>query len=87
MNLFLIGTIAIVALLASVKHTGKLRSFLQKKAAPAQILPRAITMLVLTAQVSELVRVIEHVSVVNVTAALMLLAIIVATKSGTESET
>jgi hypothetical protein len=85
MNLFLMGIVAVVALLSSVGHTNKLHRFLNKRAMGTQVVPKAITMLVMTAQVSELVKVVEHVSIVNVSAALMLLAIIIATKSGTEN--
>ena len=76
--------IAVVALLASMRESQKLHGFLEKRAGKSQVVPKAITMLIMTAQVSELVKVVEHVSIVNVSAALMLLAIIIATKSGTE---
>ena len=82
MNLFLMGILAVVALLSSVHHTKKLHVYLDKRTVKSQVIPKAITMLVMTAQVSELVKVVEHVSIVNISAALMLLVIIIATKSG-----
>jgi MFS-type transporter involved in bile tolerance (Atg22 family) len=86
MNLFLIGTLALVALLVSIGHSQKLHGFLEKRLPKKQVVPKAITTLVMTAQLSELVRTVEHVDIVHISAAIMLLAIIVATKSGTESE-
>jgi hypothetical protein len=46
--------------------------------------PMAVQALVLVAQAGELVKVVDHVSPVNLAAALLLLAILVATRSGTE---
>jgi hypothetical protein len=86
MTLFLLVCIAAVAALSAIKQHGKLQAVLAKRKATTQYLPKAIGMLVLTAQVSELVRVVEHVTIVNLAAALLLLAIIVATKTGTEGE-
>jgi hypothetical protein len=86
MTLFLLVVIACVAVVSAIKQHGKFQAVLAKRKATAQYLPQAIGMLVLTAQVSELVRVVEHVTIVNLAAALLLLAIIVATKTGTEGE-
>ncbi len=66
--------------------------FLQKKPSSTKpeavraMLPHAVSMLIVTAQISELVKVVEHVTVVNMTAALLLLTVMVATKTGTEGE-
>jgi hypothetical protein len=86
MTLFLLVIIAVVAVVSAIERHSKLQSALAKRKTAAQYLPKAIGMLVLTAQVSELVRVVEHVTIVNLAAALLLLAIIVATKTGTEGE-
>ncbi|MBI5530492.1 MAG: hypothetical protein HY918_03250 [Candidatus Doudnabacteria bacterium] len=51
-----------------------------------QKLPQAMGLMIVCAQISELLKVIEHVSLVNVVAALFLLAIAAAAKSGTEGE-
>jgi hypothetical protein len=67
-----------------VRESFKLRKVLNKQPSRIRYLPRAISMLVLTAQVSELVRVVEQVSVVKIIAALFLLAIVAAGTSGTE---
>lgn len=78
---------AAVLVVAAVKNNSRLHSVLKKRAGKTgQMLPQAISMLIITAQISELVKVVEHVSVVNVVAALFLLAILAATKSGTEGQ-
>ena len=85
-SLVFLAVAAGVMLLAAVKNSAKVRQVLNQHSGKTRYLPQAISMLVLTAQVSEMMRVVEHVSVVNVVAALFLLAIAVAAKSGTESE-
>lgn len=72
--------------LLAFQNSRKVRRALKKRAGKPKYLPRAISMLVLTAQISEMLRVVEHVSVVNVAAAVLLLAIVIASKSGTEGE-
>jgi hypothetical protein len=47
----------------------------------------ALKAVMITAQLGELLRTVEHVSIVTVAAALLLLAILLATKSGTEQYT
>jgi len=75
---------AIVLGLGAFAHTTAVKTTLRNHAAVSRYLPRAVSMLILTAHVSELVRVVEHVSIVHISAALLLLAIVVATKTGTE---
>ncbi len=86
MNLFLMVVVALVALLASFMHNQKLHSFLQKRNTKPNYLPTVVTTLVMTAQLSELVKAVEHVDIVHMSAAVMLLVVIVAGKSGTERE-
>ena len=83
--LFLVVS-ALAILSGSLYSSFTLRKTVKKYSPKSGLLPQAITLLVLTAQVSELVRVVQDVSFVNVAVALFLLAILVATKSGTESE-
>jgi len=73
-------------LLGAVKNTANVRDALKKRSGPGSYLPRAVTMLVLAAQLSEMIRVVEQVSPIRVAAAVLLLAIVAAAKSGTESE-
>lgn len=75
-----------VLVIFAAQSSNKLRNAIAKHSPKANLLPQAITLLILTAQVSELVRVLEQVSPVNIAAALFLLAIIAAAKSGTESD-
>jgi len=75
-----------LVVLAAVKNSVKIHKAVTQHSRKIRVLPQAIGLLVLTAQVSELVKVVEHVSMVNIVAALFLLAIVLATKSGTESE-
>lgn len=85
-NSFLLLAVGAFVLVAgAVRNNNKVHSALTKHLG-THYLPQAVTMLIVTAQISELIRVIEHVSIVNVVAALFLLSIVVATKSGTESE-
>jgi hypothetical protein len=83
---FLLAGIAAVMLFGAFKQTSQLKAKLVKKLPPAQYLPKAISLLLVTAQVSELVKMVEHISIVTVAASLLLLAIVIATRSGTESQ-
>lgn len=81
--LVLLGVIAVVAVVFARRQNRQLQKHITRV---PHYLPKAIGVLVLTAQFSELVKVVEHISVVNITAALMLFVIMVTTKSGTEGE-
>ncbi len=87
-SLLFLCALAGVMVLAALKESGKFKKILRKRAGKTKTgyWAHAISMLVLTVQVSEMVRVVEHVSVVNLAAAFLLLAIVVAAKSGTEGE-
>ncbi len=76
---------AAVLVLVSVKNNTRVGNVL-KKHSQVGYLPKAISMLAITAQIPELIKVLEHVSLIHVVTSLFLLAILVATKSGTESE-
>lgn len=86
MNLFLIGIAALAILAVAVAQTRKTKAVILKQIASKRVLPKTISLLIIAAQATELVRVIEHASIVNVSAALLLLAIVVASASGTESD-
>ena len=75
-----------LVLLVAVRDSSRVKGQLKTRFVKTRYLPHAISMLVLTAQISELVKAIEHVSPVTIIAALFLLGIMVALKSGTESE-
>lgn len=83
--LLLIG-VALVMLVSAFKNSHQVRKVLTNHRTTRNFLPRAISMLVLTAQISELVKAVEHVSVVNVVAVLLLMAVWSAGKSGVEDE-
>ncbi len=85
-SLFLLGIVAVVIFGSVFVNTAKVKTFVSNKT-HTRYIPKAISMLLLTAQISELVRVVEHVNIVNLSAALLLLVIVVATKSGIEGET
>jgi hypothetical protein len=84
--LFLMVGIAVVMVWASQRNNARLHKHLAKRYREPHFLPQAISLLILTAQIGELVRVVEHTSLVTVSAALLLLAIVVAARSGTEGE-
>ncbi len=71
-------------IVSSVRDNAKLKNALSKHSGNHRYLPRAITILVMATQVSELLKALEHISIVNIVAALFLLAIVVASTSGTE---
>ena len=87
-SLLFLCALASVLVLAALNESGKLQKTLRKRAGKtnANHWAHAISMLVLTVQIGEMVKVIEHVSVVNLAAAFLLLAIAVAARSGTGSE-
>jgi hypothetical protein len=75
-----------VVVLAAMRESKKTQGWLQKHSGKVNALPKAISVLILTAQLSELLKMIANISVVNVVASLFLLAILAAAKSGTEGE-
>lgn len=84
--IFLLAGIAAVMLFGAFKQTRQLKATLVKKLPRAQYLPKAISLLLMTAQISELVKMVEHISIVTVSAAMLLLAIVLATRSGIETD-
>jgi hypothetical protein len=82
--LVLLGTVVVVSLLLARRQNSRLPKLVGKPG--RHYFPKAISVLILTAQVSELVKVVEHISIVNIFASLMLFVILVATKTGTEGE-
>ena len=73
-------------IVGAMRENAKLKNVLGQHIKSYRFMPRAITMLVMATQVSELVKAIEHISIVNIVAALFVLAIVVASASGTEGE-
>ncbi len=85
METFLMVAAGLLVVLAA-RESKKLRKALAKHKSKTRMLPKAVSMFVICAQVSELLKVLDHVTITNVTASLFLLAILAASKSGTESE-
>ena len=82
----LVGIVAVGLIVAAgvyLHARANVNPTVAKKAFKTHI-PRAISALILTAQFSELVKVVQHVSIVNFSAAVLLLAVLAATQSGTE---
>ena len=63
----------------------QLKAKLKKQVPPAKFLPRAISVALVAAQCSELFKMVEQASLVHLVAALLLLAIVVANRSGAEA--
>ena len=84
MNLFLAGGLAVLVLIVSIAQQRKARRSLKRPALKRQVFPSAITALVMAAQLSELIKALEHADIVHVSGAVMLLGVLVASKSGTE---
>jgi len=83
--LVLLGIGSFAMVVGAFRNTRGVKVVLAKSHARDH-LPKAITMLVITIQFSELLKVIEHVSITHVVGALLLLAVMIATKAGTEGE-
>ena len=83
-TLFLLAGLAAAMLLGAKAQTNSLKLRMVKKLLPVEYLPKMISVLIIVAQASELLKMIEHVSIVNVSAALLLLTIVVTGRSGTE---
>jgi hypothetical protein len=76
----------VVLVLGARSETKRLKEVLVKKMPPTQYLPRAISLLLVTAQISELVKMVQQITIVHIVASLLLLTIVIATRSGTEPE-
>lgn len=83
-SLLFLGLGAGLMIVGAIKNSSRVKLAVSQHSKHYRYMPRAITMLVMATQISELVKAIEHISIVNIVAALFLLAIVVATTSGTE---
>ncbi len=84
MALFLIVGVVAVLGLSGFIQTSQLKKVFKQQKAVRQHIPMALEACILTAQAGELVRVVEKASLENITAVLILLVIIVASRLGTE---
>jgi hypothetical protein len=69
----------------AISHTRRVKTVLAKTQSRNH-LPTMVSALILTVQFSELLRVIDHASVTHIVGALLVLAVMLATKAGTEGE-
>lgn len=83
--ILLVGLVILVMLVSAIRETNKVKAVLSKAHARTH-LPRMVTTLVVAVQFHELIRVIEHVSPVHLVGALLILAVVLATKGATEGE-
>jgi nitrate reductase gamma subunit len=84
--LFVLIAIAVIAGLLGRHHTNSAQKGISGFVKNTQLLPHALSMFILVAHAGELLKSIEHTSPVHIVAALLLLAIWVAAKSGAEGE-
>lgn len=84
--LFLLGAIAVAVGIGAFQSTIKTNRILSKKLGHAHFVSKGVSMLMMVAETIQFVRVSEHASLVSIFAALFLLAIIAASKTGTEGE-
>jgi hypothetical protein len=85
--LFLAGIILAAVLIHAISSTLKTKRILGKLTATKMRLPSAIVQrIVLFAQISEFVQIVLHATVVNVIVIVILFAIWLAMRSGTEGE-
>ena len=83
--LFLLAAAGIV-MLAAMRESRKLKKTLSRGKTRMALLPKAVTLLIVSAQLSELLKIVSGASVVHLVATLFLLAMVAAVQSGTESE-
>lgn len=84
--LFLLGAIAVAVGIGAFQGTLKTNRILSKKLGHAHVVTQGVSMLMMVAETIQFVRVSEHASPVSIFAALLLLAIVAASKTGTEGE-
>jgi len=85
--LFLLGIFVMVMVAGNFKQTRGVNRYLKRKLKYQNRIPEVISMLILAAQAGELVRVVRDASLINISAALFIFMIVLATKSGTEKGT
>jgi hypothetical protein len=83
--LLVLGTVGIVALIGAIKDTGKVQRTVKIVATKTK-LPRMFGMLLMVVQVGEFARAVEHLSPIHIAATLLLFALWLGMRSGTESE-
>ena len=77
--------VALLMLLFGFKHQAKMADVMKKRIPGKKpLIPKAVHVLIITTQLYELMLVIEHASLPTIAGALLLLAILVASKTGTE---
>jgi hypothetical protein len=82
---FLMVAAGLLVVLAA-RESKKLRRAVAGKKSNTRLLPQVISLFVVSAQVSELLKVLDHATLMNVATALFLLTILAAGKSGTKNE-
>ena len=82
--LLLLGA-AVVILSSGIRHTSRVHDAVAKHVGKVHM-SQALTAFLVSVQFGELVRVIEHASIVNIIGSILVLAVILATKSGTDGE-
>lgn len=85
MVMFLLGTLAVVALISAIKDTKRLRHDIITPGSRSYI-AEAITAFVVVAHISALHQAVKEISIVNILATLGLFTIWIATRSGTENQ-
>ena len=76
-----------VTILFAIRENRKLRKvFNAKTGKTGSFLPKAVSLLLVSAQLSELLKIVNEASVMHLVAALFFLAMVAAGQSGTESE-
>ncbi len=84
--LILMAGLAAVMLVGARKETKQLQATLAKRLPPAQYLPKVVSLALVVAQISELLKMIEQASIVHLAATLLLFAIAMAGRSGIEGQ-
>ena len=83
--LFLVALGVLAMLVGAFRNTRHVKTVLAKSHARDH-LPKVISTLIISVQFSELLKVVDHVSVTHLVGALLLLGVMLATRAGTEGE-
>lgn len=82
--LYLLGLGALLIFTFGLRHQKLMMDKVAKRISGKAYLPKALHMAIIATQLYELVLVVEHASLVTLSAALLLLAVVLGANSGTE---
>ncbi len=85
LGMVLVGIAVLIMIVSAICDNARIKTVITKTHAHTHV-PRVVTSLVIAVQFHELLKVMEHISIVHIVGALLVLAILVASKGANESE-